>query len=82
MYMDRDDIPDNMVRRYKDKPRPALEVSQSLVGKAEDLFAQAIKEEDGVTTIDVEAALKSQQYQGYLNAVSELEKVNVNELDN
>lgn len=39
MYMDRDDIPDNMVRRYKDKPRAALEVSQSLVGKAEDLFA-------------------------------------------
>jgi len=28
MYMDRDDIPDNMVRRYKDKPRGALEVSQ------------------------------------------------------
>lgn len=27
MYMDRDDIPDNMVRRWKDKPRAALEVS-------------------------------------------------------
>jgi len=38
MYMDWDDIPDNMVRRYKDKPKGALEVSQLLVGKAEDLF--------------------------------------------
>lgn len=27
MYMDRDDIPDNMVRRFKDKPRESLKVS-------------------------------------------------------
>ena len=38
MYMDRDDIPDNMVRRFKDKPRAALEVSMQLVSMAEDLF--------------------------------------------
>jgi hypothetical protein len=81
MYMDREDLPDNMVRRFKDKPREALKVSQSLVQKAEDLFAQAIKEEDGVTNIDIEAALKSTQYQAYLNAVAELVKVNLNELN-
>lgn len=27
MYMDRDDIPDNLLRRWKDKPRHALYVS-------------------------------------------------------
>jgi len=48
MYMDRDDIPDNLLRRWKDKPRNALQVSQTLVKLAEDLFAQAVVEEDGV----------------------------------
>lgn len=31
MYMDREDLPDNMVRRFKDKPREALKVSISIV---------------------------------------------------
>lgn len=46
MYMDRNDIPDNILRRWKDKPRPALEVSEIVVRLAEDLFAQAVVEEE------------------------------------
>jgi hypothetical protein len=31
LYMDRDDIADNLVRRWKNAVRPALEVSEGLV---------------------------------------------------
>jgi hypothetical protein len=33
LYMDRDDIAENLVRRWKNNVRPALEVSEKLVNK-------------------------------------------------
>ncbi len=48
MYMDRDDIPGNLVRKWKDKPRSALEVSIIVVKDAEELFEQAVVEEEGL----------------------------------
>lgn len=52
MYMDREDIADNMFRRWKDQVRPALEVSCELVGLIEQVYEQAIvqandEDEDG-----------------------------------
>jgi hypothetical protein len=45
--MDRDDIADNLVRKWKGEIRPAMEVSISLVTKVEEVYKQAIVEEDG-----------------------------------
>jgi hypothetical protein len=47
LYMDRDDIADNLVRKWKGEIRPAMEVSISLVAKIEEVYKQAIVEEDG-----------------------------------
>lgn len=47
LYMDRDDIADNLVRKWKGEIRPAMEVSISLVSKIEEVYKQAIVEEDG-----------------------------------
>jgi hypothetical protein len=78
--MDREDIADNLVRRWKDEVRGALEVSVNIVSKIEEVYQIAMVEEDEQSTIDVESALKSTAYRGYLIAASELEKVNINEL--
>jgi len=45
-YMDRDDIPDNMIRRWKGDVRDALEVSVSLVKKMDDIYAKSFVEID------------------------------------
>ena len=42
MYMDREDIADNMLRRWKDQVRGALEVSSNLVSIIEQVYEQAI----------------------------------------
>ena len=42
MYMDREDIADNMLRRWKDQVRNALEVSANLVPLIEGVYEQAI----------------------------------------
>lgn len=42
MYMDREDIADNMLRRWKDQVRNALEVSANLVKLIEAVYEQAI----------------------------------------
>jgi hypothetical protein len=42
MYMDRDDIADNMLRRWKDSVRGALEVSAKLVALIEQVYETAI----------------------------------------
>jgi hypothetical protein len=50
MYMDRDDIGDNMMRRWRDSVRGALEVSANLVSMIEKVYEAAIvpnEEEDG-----------------------------------
>jgi hypothetical protein len=38
LYMDRDDKPDNLVRRWNNEVHDALEVSSNLVKKSIDLF--------------------------------------------
>jgi hypothetical protein len=100
MYMDREDIADNMLRRWRDSVRGALEVSGNLVKMIESVYEAAIVQtdeldagdeeedyEDGVDKnqqpecmINSEAALKSTHYKAYLNAVCELERVNLHEL--
>ena len=42
MHMDREDIADNMLRRWKDSVRGALEVSAQLVPLIEQLYEVAI----------------------------------------
>ena len=67
--MDRDDIADNLLKRWNNAPGDALEVSQNLVQLATEVYQQAVVEEDDdeehnsdeedENTIDVEAAIKS-----------------------
>lgn len=46
LYMDRDDIADNLVRRWKDEVREPLEVSVNLVKKIEEVYTLAMVEDD------------------------------------
>lgn len=80
MYMDRDDVADNLTRKWKGEARNALLVSTQLVAKIGEVYQEAFIEEDGEKKIDVEQALKSSQFRGYLIACCELEKVNLIEL--
>ena len=87
-YMDRDDIADNLLKRWTENPGDAIEVSQNLVSLATEVYQEAVidasdgsNEEEEVdedeNTIDVEAAIKSVQYKKYINAVAELEKIEI-----
>ncbi len=38
LYMDRDDIADNLVRKWKSEVRGALEVSVNLIPKIEEVY--------------------------------------------
>ena len=80
MYMDRDDIPDNMLRKWKSPVRGALEVSVQIVKKVEELYAKVISQDDEGVQLNVQAALKSPEYQAYLMAIAELEKINLNDM--
>ena len=42
MYMDREDIADNLMRRWRDSVRGALEVSANLVKMIEKVYEAAI----------------------------------------
>jgi hypothetical protein len=46
MYMDREDIADNMLRRWRDQVRGALEVSANLVTLIDQFYQQAIVQGD------------------------------------
>lgn len=59
MYMDRDDVADNLTRKWKGEAKNALEVSAKLVAKIGEVYQEAWVEEDGDKKIDVELALKS-----------------------
>jgi hypothetical protein len=60
---DRNDIPDNGLRKWKNNPRNALEVSIELLQCADDLFSEAVVEtDDGMQDIDAEKAMKSQAF--------------------
>ena len=87
MYMDREDIADNMLRRWREPVRGALEVSALLVPCIEQVYEQAIVqvegedgEEQGECTVNADQALKSTQYKAYLNAACELERVSLLDL--
>lgn len=87
-HMDRDDIADNLIKKWKGNPGDAMEVSIQLVNLATEVYQQAMVEDEeededeenengdeDCNTIDVEAALKSSEYKTYINAVAELEKI-------
>ena len=75
-YFDKDEIADNMVRNWRQEPGDAYEVSIILTKKAEEMYASSIiQDDDGDPVLDVELAMKSQEYKAYINAVCELEKV-------
>lgn len=78
--MDREDIADNLVRKCKSEPTGALEVSINLVNKIEEVYKQALDEEDE-TIINSELALNSTAYDGYLQACSELAKIDISKLN-
>jgi hypothetical protein len=44
--MDRDDIADNLVRKWKDDVKGALEVSVNLVAKIDEVYEQAVNQDD------------------------------------
>lgn len=83
--MDREDIADNLVKRWKDEPRNALEVASNLISKIIAVFKEAIVEdeesEDCKNRIAADIALKSTEYKGFLAACAELEKVNISGLN-
>lgn len=63
--MDREDIADNLVRRWNSEVRDPLEVSSTLVNKIIEVFQEAVVSDDDGQRIDVEQALKSPQFKGY-----------------
>jgi hypothetical protein len=54
IYMDRDDVADNLTRKWKGEARNALDVSSKLVLKIGEVYSEAWIEEDGEKKIDVE----------------------------
>ena len=83
--MDRDDIADNLIKKWNEDVGDALEVSTNLVNLATEVYQQAIveddenegSEEEDENVFDVEAALKSEQYKTYLQQAAELQKVEI-----
>lgn len=73
-YFDAKNVADNMYRRWSGDVRDASETSQNLLMMANELYERAITsdENEECDIIDVEAALKSNSFQTYLNAVCEL----------
>lgn len=84
--MDRDDIADNQVKKWKEDPGDPIEVSVNLVALVTELYQMAIVEDDedgedgGEQVLDVDAALKSQEYKKYINACSELQMLQILDL--
>ena len=69
---------DNLVRTWREEPGDAYEVSVNLIKLVEEMYASAIvTDEEGDQVLDVEVAIKSTEYQAYIKAVCELQKVNI-----
>ena len=75
-YCDRDDIADNLVKKFTGEARDPVELSKILVDMATEVYQQAVcneeeeegsDEEEGENIIDVEAALKSGEYKKYIS---------------
>lgn len=85
--MDRTDIADNLVKKWRNKPGDPIEVSEKLITLISDVYRVAIvedeEEEDGEEPeqiCDVEQALLSKEYKKFINAVGELSVVDLSEL--
>ena len=69
-HFDKDHIADNMMRNWRQEPGDAYEVSIQLVKRAEELYSCAIiQDEEGDPVVDVDLALKSNEYKTYINAI-------------
>lgn len=67
-----------MIRTWREEPGEAYEVSCNLIQLVEEMYANGIvTDEEGDQVLDVEVAIKSSQYQAYIKAVCELQKVNI-----
>lgn len=70
-----------MIRTWREEPGEAYEVSVNLIKLVEEMYANAIvTDEEGDQVLDVEVAIKSTQYQGFIKSICELQKVDVNSL--
>ena len=62
-FMDRDDIAENQVKKWKEEPGDPIEVTMNLVSLITDVYQKAIVEDDEEENeeemLDVEQALKS-----------------------
>ena len=58
---------DNMIRTWREEPGEAYEVSVNLILLVEEMYANAIvTDEEGDQVLDVEVAIKSTEYQGFI----------------
>ena len=73
---------DNLIRMWREEPGDPYEVSTQLIDLVEEMYGNAIvTDDDGDKVLDVEIALKSTEYQAYIKAVCELEKVSLDSLN-
>ena len=71
-----------MVRNWREEPGEAYEVSSQLISLVEEMYASAIlTDEEGDQVLDVEVAIKSTEYQAFIKAVCELQKINLQQLN-
>jgi hypothetical protein len=70
---------DNLLRTWQLDVRDAGVVALNLISILQELFEKCVRpDENGEGNIfDIEQAVKSCEYKAYLNAVCELEKVNI-----
>ena len=76
-YEDRGDIASNLLRPWKGDINNALDVSAELVGLIEDIYKEALVEEDDCTQIYAEKALKSSKYDSFITNIAQLEKLDL-----
>ena len=71
-----------MVRTWREEPGEAFEVSIQLVTLVEEMYASAIIiDEVGDQVLEIEQAVKSLEYQAFIKAVCELQKVKITALE-
>ena len=73
---------DNLIRTWREAAGEAYEVSSNLIKLVEEMYASAIvTDEEGDQVLDVEIAIKSTEYQAFIKAVCELEKISLSTLN-
>ena len=71
-----------MVRNWREEPGEAYEVSTQLISLVEEMYSSAIlTDEEGDQVLDVEIAIKSTEYQAFIKAVCELQKISLTQLN-